>query len=419
MIKAQRGTIDILPSEVAKWQFVENTARDVCKLHNVKEIRTPVFEATELFTRSSGESSDIVTKEMYTFLDKGNRSITLRPEGTAGIVRACVEHGLFNDAMPLKLYYILPSYRYEKPQSGRLREFRQVGIELFGSKSPKFVAESMIIGNDILTKLGIKNVSIEVNNLGCSCCRNNFTNAVKEYFTKHIDCMCEDCKRRLSQNPLRILDCKVESCKSVIKNAPKVSEILCEDCKNYNDQLIKILNNSNVNFKFNDEIIRGLDYYTGIVYEFLTTDIEGASAVIGGGGQYNNLVEELGGPSVPAVGFAFGVERLLMLLEKQKDMSVYSHNVDALIICMSSEYSCYETKLLNMLRQNGISADCDYMERSFRANFKYANKVNAKCVLVIGEEEFKTNNVTLKNMQSGEQKLVSFDKLVEVIKQEI
>ena len=416
MIKAQRGTIDILPNEVTKWHFVENTARDVCRLHNVKEIRTPVFEATELFTRSSGESSDIVTKEMYTFLDKGERSITLRPEGTAGIVRACVEHGLFNDALPLKLYYILPSYRYEKPQSGRLREFRQVGIELFGSKNPKFVAESMLIGNDILNNLGIKNVSIEVNNLGCPVCRNNFTTAVRDYFTKHIDSMCEDCKRRLNQNPLRILDCKVDSCKNIIKNAPKVSQILCEDCKVYNNQLITILDNHGVNYKFNDEIIRGLDYYTGVVYEFLTTDIEGASAVIGGGGQYNNLVEELGGPSVPAVGFAFGVERLLMLLEKQRDMSCYTQNLDALIISMSNEYLAYESKIINSLRQNGISVDSDYMDRSFRANFKYANKINAKYVLVIGEEEFATNKVTIKNMQTGEQKLVDFDDLVKEIK---
>ena len=416
MIKAQRGTIDILPNEVTKWHFVENTARDVCRLHNVKEIRTPVFEATELFTRSSGESSDIVTKEMYTFLDKGERSITLRPEGTAGIVRACVEHGLFNDALPLKLYYILPSYRYEKPQSGRLREFRQVGIELFGSKNPKFVAESMLIGNDILKNLGIKNVSIEVNNLGCPVCRNNFTTAVRDYFTKHIDSMCEDCKRRLNQNPLRILDCKVDSCKNIIKNAPKVSQILCEDCKVYNNQLITILDNHGVNYKFNDEIIRGLDYYTGVVYEFLTTDIEGASAVIGGGGQYNNLVEELGGPSVPAVGFAFGVERLLMLLEKQRDMSCYTQNLDALIISMSNEYLAYESKIINSLRQNGISVDSDYMDRSFRANFKYANKINAKYVLVIGEEEFATNKVTIKNMQTGEQKLVDFDDLVKEIK---
>lgn len=413
MIKAQRGTIDILPQDVSKWQFVENKIRDICTLHNVHEIRTPIFEATELFARSSGESSDIVNKEMYTFLDKGNRSITLRPEGTAGVVRACIEHGLFADSLPLKLFYIAPTFRYEKPQAGRLREFRQFGVEFFGSNSPKIVAETLETGKDFLQSIGLDNVTANINNLGCSECRNSYTLALKQYFTQNIDSMCEDCHRRLEQNPLRILDCKVESCKKVIANAPKISNYLCENCKAYTHSLEQLLKFKEINYKIDDSIIRGLDYYTGIVFEFETPDIEGSSAIVGGGGQYNSLVEELGGPSVSAVGFGFGMERLMMLLDKQQKS--YEQSLDVLVISMSEDYQQFEQKVLKILRTGGFSADVDYMSRSFRANFKYANKINARYVCVIGEEEIKQNSVTLKNMQSGEQKTVELQNLVKEI----
>ena len=403
MIKAQRGTIDILP-------------REVSRLHNVSEIRTPIFEATELFSRSSGESSDVVNKEMYTFDDKGGRSITLRPEGTAGVVRACIEHGLFADTLPLKLYYIAPVFRYEKPQAGRLREFRQYGVELFGSNSPKMVAEALDIGKDFLTRLGIKNVKAKINTLGCADCRNKYVETLKAYFEKNIDTMCEDCKRRLNQNPLRILDCKVEGCKKITANAPKISSVLCDDCKNYFEQLKDMLKQKNIDYEVDEMIIRGLDYYTGVVFELVTEDIEGASAVVGGGGQYNNLVEELGGPSVPAVGFGFGVERLLMLLDKQEPERVYQDSLDVLVVSMSSDYGDFEQNIVSRLRENGISVDCDYMNRSFRANFKYANKLNAKFVCVIGEEEYNSNKVTLKNMQTGEQRMVDINQLVSEIK---
>lgn len=416
MIKAQRGTIDILPSESGKWQFLEQTAREVSRLHNVSEIRTPIFEATELFARSSGESSDVVNKEMYTFEDKGGRSITLRPEGTAGVVRACIEHGLFADTLPLKLYYIAPVFRYEKPQAGRLREFRQYGVELFGSNSPKMVAEALEIGKDFLTRLGIKNVKAKINTLGCAECRNKYVETLKAYFAQNIDSMCEDCKRRLNQNPLRILDCKVEGCKKITANAPKVSSVLCDDCKNYFEQLKEILKQKNIDYEVDEMIIRGLDYYTGVVFELVTEDIEGASAVVGGGGQYNNLVEELGGQSVPAVGFGFGIERLLMLLDKQEPERIYQDSLDVLVVSMSNDYTGFEQNIVSMLRKNGISADCDYMNRSFRANFKYANKLNAKFVCVIGEEEYNSNKVTLKNMQTGEQKMVDINQLVSEIK---
>ena len=416
MIKAQRGTIDILPSESGKWQFLEKTAREVSRLHNVSEIRTPIFEATELFSRSSGESSDVVNKEMYTFDDKGGRSITLRPEGTAGVVRACIEHGLFADTLPLKLYYIAPVFRYEKPQAGRLREFRQYGVELFGSNSPKMVAEALDIGKDFLTRLGIKNVKAKINTLGCADCRNKYVETLKAYFAKNIDTMCEDCKRRLNQNPLRILDCKVDSCKKITANAPKVSSVLCDDCKNYFEQLKDMLKQKNIDYEVDEMIIRGLDYYTGVVFELVTEDIEGASAVVGGGGQYNNLVEELGGPSVPAVGFGFGMERLLMLLDKQEPERVYQESLDVLVVSMSSDYGDFEQNIVSQLRENGISVDCDYMNRSFRANFKYANKLNAKFVCVIGEEEYNSKKVTLKNMQTGDQKMVDLNQLVSEIK---
>ncbi len=418
MVKAQRGTIDVLPTESAKWQFLEENARKICSLHNIKEIRTPVFEGTELFVRSSGESSDVVNKEMYTFDDKGGRSITLRPEGTAGIVRACVEHGLFNESLPLKLFYLISAYRYEKPQAGRLREFRQFGVELFGSNSVKMVAEALEVGKDYLNSIGIKNVKAKINTLGCKECREKYTLALKKYFENNIDSMCEDCHRRLNQNPLRILDCKVDICKEIAKNAPKVSEVLCDDCKQYFASLQEVLKCKNIDYEVDESIIRGLDYYTGVVFEFETTDIQGSSAVVGGGGQYNNLVEELGGPSVPAVGFAFGIERLLMLLEAQMAGKVFDKPLEALIITMNNdkEYSNFEQKVLSILRNNGISADVDYMDRSFRANFKYANKIQAKFVCVVGEEELKKNSVNLKNMLTGEQKLVKLDDLVCEIK---
>lgn len=416
MIKAQRGTIDILPSESGKWQFLEEMARKTAELHNVKEIRTPVFEATELFSRSSGESSDIVNKEMYTFLDKGERSITLRPEGTAGVVRACIEHGLFAEAMPLKLFYIAPSFRYEKPQAGRLREFRQFGVEIFGTSSMKMVAESLEIGKDFLQSIGLKNVKVKINNLGCEECRKNYTNSLKNFFKDNIDNMCEDCKRRLEQNPLRILDCKVEGCKEIIKKAPITKEIWCDDCKNSMEELFALLNLKNIDYELDYSIIRGLDYYTGIVFEFETTELEGSSNVVGGGGQYNNLVQELGGNSVPAVGFAFGVERLLMLLERQNQGKKYGNGLKVLVVSMDKKYQDLEQKVLLELRQNNISADCDYMERSFRANFKYANKIEVEYVCVIGEDEYNCNSVMLKNMQTGEQKIVSLDNLVAEIK---
>lgn len=416
MIKAQRGTIDILPTDSGKWQFLEQTARKVCSLHNVKEIRTPIFEATELFARSSGESSDVVNKEMYTFLDKGGRSITLRPEGTAGVVRACIEHGLFADTLPLKLYYIAPVFRYEKPQAGRLREFRQFGVELFGSNSPKMIAEALEIGKDFLNGLGIKNVKAKINTLGCEKCKKNYIEVLKSYFAQNIDSMCEDCKRRLEQNPLRILDCKVENCKKITAEAPKVSSVLCDDCKAYFEELKTILNQKNIEFEVDEMIIRGLDYYTGVVFELVTEDIEGASAVVGGGGQYNNLVEELGGPSVPAVGFGFGIERLLMLLDKQEPNKIYENTIDALAVSMSSEYRDFEQKVVSLLRANEISADCDYMDRSFRANFKFANKLGVKYVCIIGEEEYNSKQITLKNMTTGEQKMVSLENLVSEIK---
>ncbi|MBQ0017218.1 MAG: histidine--tRNA ligase [Clostridiales bacterium] len=416
MIKAQRGTIDIMPTEVLKWQYIENNAREVCRLHNVSEIRTPIFEATELFSRSSGESSDIVNKEMYTFLDKGERSITLKPEGTAGVVRACIEHGLFADALPVKLYYISPAFRYEKPQAGRLREFRQFGVELFGSKTPKMVAEAVQLGTDFLKAIGLKNVKVKINNLGCPECRKTYVEKLKEYFESHKEDLCEDCKRRLIQNPLRILDCKVEKCKELKLSAPKVSDYLCDDCKNYTKSLMSILSSSGVDFVVDDSIIRGLDYYTGIVFEFETEDIEGSSAVIGGGGQYNNLVEELGGQSIPAVGFAFGMERLLMLLDVQNTVKVDGGKLDVLVISMDENFASYEQKILSELRKNKISADADLMNRSFRANFKYANKLECKYVVVLGEDEVKQNKVALKNMLTGEQKLVDIEKLVDEVK---
>src|SRR5574344_222104 len=409
MIKAQRGTVDVLPTDSYKWQSLEKIAREVTAEHNILEVRTPTFEATELFSRGDGEGSDIVNKEMYTFFDKGERSITLKPEGTAGVVRCGIEHSLFAGVLPSKQYYISPVFRYEKPQNGRLREHHQFGIELFGSKSPKMDAEAILVACEFFKKIGIENVSVKINSIGCENCRPRYLQALKDYYKPKLDDMCEDCKVRYQKNVLRILDCKVDSCKEITKQAPSTLDYLCDDCKSHLNELLRILDENGIAYQIDNRIVRGIDYYTKTVFEFVTGS-EGSASVIGGGGRYDNLVSSLEGNDIPAVGFGIGLERILLMLESQK-VSIPNSNVLQCYIIKAGIDSNIDIKIAEMLRANQISADVDYMDRSFRANFNYANKVGAKYVAVVGQDELNQNAVSLKNMITGEQKLVQIDNL--------
>lgn len=409
MIKAQRGTVDVLPTDSYKWQYLENIAREVTAKHNILEVRTPTFEATELFARGDGEGSDIVSKEMYTFTDKGERSITLKPEGTAGVVRCGIEHSLFAGILPSKMYYFTPVFRYEKPQNGRLREHHQFGIELFGSKSPKMDAEAILVACEFFKNIGIKDVSVRLNSIGCQNCRPKYLQALKDYYGAKIDDMCDDCKVRYQKNVLRILDCKVDSCKKITEKAPSTLDYLCDDCKSHLNELLRILDENGIAYQIDNRIVRGIDYYTKTVFEFVTGS-EGSASVIGGGGRYDNLVSSLEGNDIPAVGFGIGLERILLMLESQK-VSIPNSNVLQCYIIKAGIDSNIDIKIAEMLRANQISADVDYMDRSFRANFNYANKVGAKYVAVVGQDELNQNAVSLKNMITGEQKLVQIDNL--------
>ncbi|MDE7076657.1 MAG: histidine--tRNA ligase, partial [Clostridia bacterium] len=314
MINVPKGTKDVLPDQSYKWQFVEGTAREVAKVFNLKEIRTPVFEHTELFQRGVGETTDVVTKEMYTFEDKGGRSITLKPEGTAGVARSFIENGLVNSPLPLKSFYITPCYRYERPQAGRLREFHQFGIEVFGSPEPDTDAEVIFAASTFLDKLGIKDTRLEINSIGCKTCRAEYNRALKEYFRPHLNNMCATCRERFDKNPLRMIDCKEEGCKKITAGAPKILDYLCPDCAAHFEKVKGCLSALGVKYTVNPDIVRGLDYYSRTVFEFVSTSI-GAQGTVCGGGRYDGLISELGGGNVPAIGFAAGLERLILLME--------------------------------------------------------------------------------------------------------
>lgn len=399
MIKAQRGTLDILPKDSHKWQYIEKLAKDIAKLHNFSEIRTPTFEATELFLRGVGEGSDIVNKEMYTFLDKGERSISLKPEGTAGVVRANIENSVFADGLPVKQFYITPVFRYEKPQSGRLREHHQFGIELFGSNSPLAEAEVIVLAHQFFSKLGLKNVVVKINSLGSGECRKKYVEELKKYYSTHIDSLCSDCKVRFEKNILRVLDCKNPNCSHLKENAPKTLDYLDTDCNAHFEQLLAILKENEINYQVDTRIVRGIDYYTQTVFEFVVEN-GGETLTIGAGGRYDNLVKELGGADVCAVGFGVGIERILLLIEKQ-NLSLFKPEYVDCYIVKAGLNSNVDFTLAKTLRSAGISVETDLMNRSLRANFKYADKIKASFVLTIGEAELKDDVVNVKEMQSG------------------
>lgn len=399
-VKSIKGTQDLLPNESYKNQFIEHTALEIAENYGFREIRTPVFEYTELFQRGVGDTTDVVQKEMYTFNDKGGRSITLRPEGTAGAVRSFLEHGLSNEPMPQKLCYLTSCYRYEKPQAGRLREFHQFGVECIGTASPASDAEVISIANDIFNFLGVKGLKLEINSIGCPECRKEYHKALKEYFSAHIDDLCETCKGRLERNPMRILDCKSPVCSEIAKGAPKVTDYLCDDCREHFQKVQQYLKAMDIKFEINPTIVRGLDYYTRTVFEFVSTEI-GAQGTVCGGGRYDGLVEELGGAHTPALGFAMGLERLRLLMENQ-NLPFPEKEKCSLYICSMGENACLKAaEIVSGLRREGFEAEFDVVGRSLKAQMKYANKIGAKFTVVIGDSELEQGVVTIKNMADG------------------
>ena len=399
--KAIKGTQDILPDVVYKNQFIEQTLLDIASKFGFREIRTPVFEHTELFQRGVGETTDVVQKEMYTFDDKGGRSITLRPEGTAGAARAFLEHGLFNEALPQKLCYVLNCYRYEKPQAGRWREFQQFGVEMLGTAHPAADAEVISLANEIFAFLGVEGIELQLNSIGCPECRKNYHAALKEYFEAKKDELCPTCLGRLEKNPMRILDCKSPVCSEIAKDAPAIIDYICEDCSKHFESVKKYLDKMNIAYSVNPRIVRGLDYYTRTVFEFVSTDI-GAQGTVCGGGRYDGLVEELGGPHVPSLGFGLGTGRLLMLLEAQGIELPKPSGCDIYIAPMGENASYEAAAIVADLRAGGISAQTDVAGRSLKAQMKYADKIGAKYTMVLGDDEIESGKAKIKNMDSGE-----------------
>ena len=411
--KAIRGTADVLPNESCKWQFVERKMLETASLFGFKEIRVPVIEHTEVFTKSVGDTTDVVQKEMYTFTDKGDRSITLRPELTAGTVRAAIEHGLLNDARPLKVCYIGSCYRYEKPQAGRYREFHQFGVECFGAAAPAADAEVISLAGNVLENIGIKNLSLEINSIGCPECRKNYHAALKSYFEGNKELLCGTCKDRLDRNPMRILDCKCPECKKVAENAPVVIDYLCDDCAAHFEGVKKHLDAANIKYTVNPKIVRGLDYYTRTVFEFISGDI-GAQATVCGGGRYDGLVGQMGGPNTAALGFAMGIERLMLVLEAQKAEFPEPKTCDVYIAPMGDAAALAATSLCTLLRKEGFVALTDISGRGLKAQMKYADKMGAKFTLVLGDNELESGKAKLKNMKKGEETEISLgDKFID------
>ncbi len=415
MINIPKGTKDVLPSQVYEWQYVEQTAREVAKLFSFREIRTPVFEHTELFLRGVGDTTDIVTKEMYTFMDKGNRSITLKPEGTAGVARSFIENGMAGGVLPAKLYYIIPAFRYERPQAGRLREFHQFGVEMYGAAGAQADAEVILLAHTLLKTLGLKQVKLQINSIGCKECRKKYHDALKEYFRPHLGEMCHDCNARFEKNPMRIIDCKEESCRKYTAGAPKILDYLCDECKEHFETVQTLLKGAGISYEINPAIVRGLDYYSRTVFEF-TTSAAGAQGTVCGGGRYDGLLEQMGEKSVPAVGFAVGLERLLMVIAAENAPMPEDKGVDCYLLGMDEESRTRAFLLANELRSEGISCDIDHMERSVKAQFKFADKSKARFVAVIGESELSEGAAQVKDMKNSTAERVKFEKLAQYIK---
>lgn len=406
--KKIKGTEDVLPKDSYRWQFVEDVMRKESAAYGFKEIRTPVFEHTELFARGVGQTTDVVQKEMYTFDTKGGESVTLRPEGTAGAARAMLEHGLVNDSLPIKASYFVSCYRYEKPQAGRLREFHQFGLECYGTQSPAADAELICAAQSIFDRLGIKQLRLEINSIGCPTCRAEYHKALKEYFYGYKDELCETCNSRLEKNPMRILDCKSPICSKIAGGAPKITDYLCDECKEHFASVQKYLDAAGVEYTVNPTIVRGLDYYTKTVFEFVT-DFIGAQGTVCGGGRYDGLIEELGGKHLPSLGFAMGIERLLMLMDKQGIEIPKPSTCDLYVAVMGESASLKSFEIIKAVRSCGLIAETDIVGRGLRAQMKYADKIGAKFSMVLGDNEIEQGKAVIKNMSSGEQTEIVLD----------
>ena len=406
--KKIKGTEDVLPKDSYRWQFVEDVMRKESAAYGFKEIRTPVFEHTELFARGVGQTTDVVQKEMDTFDTKGGESVTLRPEGTAGAARAVLEHGLVNDSLPIKASYFVSCYRYEKPQAGRLREFHQFGLECYGTQSPVADAELICAAQSIFDRLGIKQLRLEINSIGCPTCRAEYHKALKEYFYGYKDELCETCNSRLEKNPMRILDCKSPVCSKIAQGAPKITDYLCDECKEHFASVQKYLDAAGVEYTVNPTIVRGLDYYTKTVFEFVT-DFIGAQGTVCGGGRYDGLIEELGGKHLPSLGFAMGIERLLMLMDKQGIEIPKPSTCDLYVAVMGESASLKSFEIIKAVRSCGLIAETDIVGRGLRAQMKYADKIGAKFSMVLGDNEIEQGKAVIKNMSNGEQTEIVLD----------
>lgn len=407
--KKIKGTEDVLPKESYRWQFIESIMREEARCYGFKEIRTPVFEHTELFARGVGQTTDVVQKEMYTFDTKGGESVTLRPEGTAGAARAVLEHALDNEGLPIKASYFVSCYRYEKPQAGRLREFHQFGIEEYGTQSPVADAELICVAQSIFERLGIGQLRLELNSIGCPECRAKYNEALREYFGQFKDRLCQTCLSRLERNPMRLLDCKSPEDKEIAKDAPKITDYLCEECEQHFTEVKSHLDAAGVEYTVNPTIVRGLDYYTKTVFEFVT-DCIGAQGTVCGGGRYDGLIEELGGKHMPSLGFAMGLERLLMVMDSQGIVIPNNNQTSLYIATMGDAAKIKAFELLRGVRECGLAAETDVVGRGLRAQMKYADKIGAKYSLVLGDNELEQNCASVKNMETGEQTSLALDK---------
>ncbi len=407
---APRGTKDILPGMVNGWRYVEQIMREVCREFNYQEIRTPIFEHTELFQRGIGDGTDVVDKEMYTFNDRSGRSITLRPENTASVVRSFVENKLYAEPMPLKVFYIGPMFRYDRPQAGRMRQFHQFGVEVLGSESPVVDAETILLALTVLKRLGLKDLKLKINSVGCPNCRPQHRKLLQNYFRPHLGELCEDCQSRFDRSPLRILDCKVDADKPFMAGAPKITDSLCDDCKAHFETVKKLLTEAGVEYEVDSNLVRGLDYYTKTAFEIQYSPL-GAQSAVGGGGRYDGLVAELGGPATPGMGFAMGLERILLALEKQNLLPAAKDAIDVFAVVPDEGGLADAFGAIQKLRAKGLACDMNLIQRSMKAQMKQANRTLAKYALIFGEDERARDAVTVRNMADSSQEEVKISEL--------
>lgn len=412
LTNAPKGTKDMLPQQAYKWHYIEEAFAEICRKYGFEEMRTPIFEHTELFQRGVGDTTDIVQKEMYSFQDYGKRNITLKPEGTSPVVRAYVEHKLYAGVQPSKFYYNIPCFRYEKPQSGRLREFHQFGIETFGTGDMMADAEIISLANDFLEEMGITDIELRINSVGCPECRKNHREALRRFLEPKYDQLCDTCKDRYDRNPMRILDCKSPVCQELVEGAPMMLDYLCDDCRDAFEQLKGNLDAMGIEYVVDPGIVRGLDYYTKTAFEFVTTKI-GAQGTVCGGGRYDHLVEEIGGPSTPGVGFGLGKERLLLTMEGCGVEIPEPAGADVFIAVMGDDAKAAGLKLMRQLRQRGASVQMDIMGRNIKNQFKYANRIKAKKTVVIGQDELEKNSFAIKDMATSQQITVPMEAIID------